>query len=172
MDKQLHTTLYRTSIQGLKLNHISKMGPGTVSQKYLPWHPKFHTMVIFLAYSFISLFVFQNIWYLLIENVSAWGGLQPPIFGFMPNALTIWAIRARHLLSDAFEYWLWRHKYFFLSKVNIWNVNCVRATAFIIDTRTDVLAKVSTFFRQNMSRPEGDSNSQISDSWERSNYLS
>ena len=27
------------------------------------------------------------------ENVSTWGGLEPPIFGFMPNALTIWAVR-------------------------------------------------------------------------------
>ena len=35
---------------------------------------------------------------LVAKNVSAWGGLEPPIFGFMPNALTTWAIRARHLL--------------------------------------------------------------------------
>ena len=33
------------------------------------------------------------------ENVSTWGALEPPTFGFMPNALTYWAIRARHLLS-------------------------------------------------------------------------
>ena len=33
------------------------------------------------------------------ENVSTWGGLEPPTFGFMPNALTYWVIRARHLLS-------------------------------------------------------------------------
>ena len=33
------------------------------------------------------------------ENVSTWSGLEPPIFGFMPNALTIWAIRASmHIL--------------------------------------------------------------------------
>ena len=37
------------------------------------------------------------------ENISTWGGLQPPIFGFMPNALTIWIIRARHLLSHVFN---------------------------------------------------------------------
>ena len=30
----------------------------------------------------------------------------------------------------------------FRSTVNIWAVNCARATAFIFDTRTDVLAKV------------------------------
>ena len=35
------------------------------------------------------------------ENVSTWGGLEFQAFGFMPNALTIWAIRARHV----FEYW-------------------------------------------------------------------
>ena len=28
----------------------------------------------------------------------------------MPNALTIWAIRGRHLLSHVFEYWLWRYR--------------------------------------------------------------
>ena len=52
----------------------------------------------------------------------------------------------------------------FFKKVNIWNVNCARATAFIFDTRTGVLAKVSKFLRQKMSRPEGDSNPQPSDS--------
>ena len=31
---------------------------------------------------------------------------------------------------------------YFWSKVNIWNVNCARATAFIFDTRTGVLGKV------------------------------
>ena len=35
-------------------------------------------------------------------NVSTWGGLEPPTFGFMPNTLTYWAIRARHLLSHVF----------------------------------------------------------------------
>ena len=44
------------------------------------------------------------------------------------------------------------------SKINIWNVNCARATTFIFDTRTGVLVKVSKFLRQNMSRPEGDLN--------------
>ena len=68
------------------------------------------------------------------ENVSTWGGLEPPTFGFMPNALTYWAIRARHLLSHVVEYWLWRCRYLW-SKVNIWNINCARATAFIFDTQ-------------------------------------
>ena len=69
-------------------------------------------------------------------------GSNPPTFVFMPNALTYWAIRARHLLSHIVEYWLWRYRYFW-SKVNFWNVNCARATAFIFDTRTSVLGKVS-----------------------------
>ena len=59
------------------------------------------------------------------------------------------------LITWAYIYW---------SKVNIWNVNCARATAFIFDTRMGVLVKVSTFLRQKISRPEGDSNPQHSDS--------
>ena len=95
------------------------------------------------------------------ENVSTWWGLEPPTFGFMPNALTYWASRARHLLSHVFEHWLWRYRYFL---VNIWNVICAQATAFIFDTRTGVLVKVSTFLRQKIPRPEGGSNSQLWDS--------
>ena len=49
------------------------------------------------------------------------------------------------------------------SKVNIWNVNCVWATAFTFDTRKGVLVKVSKFLRPKMSRPEGDLNPQPSD---------
>ena len=52
----------------------------------------------------------------------------------------------------------------FLSTVNTWNVNCARATAFIFDTRPVVLVKLSKILRQKMSRPEGDSNPQPSDS--------
>ena len=97
------------------------------------------------------------------ENVSTWGGLEPPTFGFMPNALTYWAIGARHFLSYVFEHWLWLWWYrYFWSKVNVWNVNWARATAFIFDTRTSVPVKVSKFLRQKMSRPEGNSNPQPS----------
>ena len=49
------------------------------------------------------------------------GGLEPPTFWFMPNALTYWAIRTRHLLPHVVEYWLWRYRYFW-SKVKIWNL--------------------------------------------------
>ena len=42
---------------------------------------------------------------------------------------------------------------YFWSKVNIWNVNCARATELIFDTRTVVLVKVSQFLRQKLSRP-------------------
>ena len=61
-------------------------------------------------------------------------GARTPTFVFMPNALTYWAIRARHLLSHIVEYWLWRYRYIW-SKVNIWNSNCALATAFIFDTQ-------------------------------------
>ena len=53
---------------------------------------------------------------------------------------------------------------YFWSKVNIWYVNCARATSVIFDTRTGVIVKVSKFLRQKISRPEGDSNPQPSDS--------
>ena len=49
-----------------------------------------------------------------------------------------------------FEHWLWWYRYFW-SKVNIWNVNCARVTAFSFDTRTGFLVKVSKFLRQKMS---------------------
>ena len=45
-----------------------------------------------------------------IDNVPKWGRLELSIFGFMPNALTTWAIKARHLLSHGFEYRLWRYR--------------------------------------------------------------
>ena len=57
------------------------------------------------------------------EDISTWGGLEHPTFAFMPYALTIWAIRAMHLLSHVFEYWLWWYRYFCLSRVNNWIVN-------------------------------------------------
>ena len=50
----------------------------------------------------------------------------------MPNTLTYWAIRAGHLLSHVFEYWLWQCRYFW-SKVNIWKVCCARATVKLHD---------------------------------------
>ena len=76
-----------------------------------------------------------------------------------PIPISFWAIRARHLPSHVFEHWLWRYRYFW-SKVNIWYVKCARATAFIFDTLTGVLVKVSKFLIQKMSRPKGDSNPQ------------
>ena len=53
---------------------------------------------------------------------------------------------------------------YFQNKVSIWNINCARATAFIFYTRTGVFVKVSQILRQKMTRPEGDSNPQSSDS--------
>ena len=48
----------------------------------------------------------------------------PPTFGFMPNALAIWAIGARRLLFHVVEHWLWRYRYLW-SKINIWHVGWV-----------------------------------------------
>ena len=50
---------------------------------------------------------------------------------------------------------------YFLSKVKIWNVNCAQATAFIFNTRTGVLVKVSKFLRQKMYRPGVDANPNL-----------
>ena len=103
------------------------------------------------GYSCKSVNVFET------ENVSTRMALEHPIFEFMPNVLTIWAVGARYFLSHVLEHWLWWYRYF-LCKLNMWNANCVRATAFIFNTRTDVLVKVLKFFRQKLSRPEGDTN--------------
>ena len=150
---------------GLKLKHVSKRGPRNYcilarilwinNHMILLWDamtylcPKLQrpvnwTIIVVRGWmldgcSRESVKVFET------ENVSTWGGLEPPTSGFMPNALTIWAIRARHLLSHVFEYWLWWYRYFG-SNVNIWNVNCARATAFIFDTWADVPVKVSKLF--------------------------
>ena len=97
---------------------------------------------IFSTHERMFIWKCQSFWN---RKFSTWGGLEPPIFGFMPNALTNWAIRARHSLFHVFFlYWLWRYRYFW-RKVDIWNANCTRATAFIFDIQTDVLMKVSTF---------------------------
>ena len=37
------------------------------------------------------------------DNVSTWGRLEPPTLGFILNALTIWAIRARHLMAHVWN---------------------------------------------------------------------
>ena len=64
------------------------------------------------------------------DNISTWGGLEPPTFGFMLTDLTIRAIRARHLLSHYFEHWLWWYRYLKLmhvrklgcSQQRVWNI--------------------------------------------------
>ena len=73
--------------------------------------------------------------------------------------------QGQNLLSPVAEYWFWRYGYF-CSEVNIWNVNCARATALIFDSRTDVPVKVSSLWDEKMSRPEGKSNPQPLDSFE------
>ena len=69
------------------------------------------------------------------------GPVTRKIFPFDDVIMNRWPLVSRHI-----HFW---------SKINIWYVNCARATAFIFDTRTDVLVKVSKFLRQKMSRPGG-----------------
>ena len=47
-------------------------------------------------------------------------GIRTPTFKFMPNALTTWVIRARHLLYHVFKYCIWRYKYFSCDQAALW----------------------------------------------------
>ena len=91
------------------------------------------------------------------ESVSTQEGLELTTFWFRSIALTIWATGTRNFLTHVLEYRLWWNKYF-VCKVNIWNVNCALTTAFIFDSRTDVVEKMLEILRQKMSRPRRDSN--------------
>ena len=124
---------------------------GFLFRKIIPLHSIYFVLtltfeMLTLQHSF-STHEWMCLWsvqVLEIDNFSTWGGLEPPNFGFMRHALITCAISARHLLAHVFEYWLWWHRYF-RSKVNIWNINCAPAAAFIFDSRTDVFVKVSKF---------------------------
>ena len=69
---------------------------------------------------------------------SFWGRKCLELRGTRTPNLRIHAECSNHLSYQGqtfavpcFEHWLWRYIYF-LSKVNMWTVNCARATAFII----------------------------------------
>ena len=69
-------------------------------------------------------------WISETENVSTQGGLEPPTFEFMPDALLI------ELLGPDICYPLFWNTGsggmdIFVCKVNIWNVSYVQATPFI-----------------------------------------
>ena len=57
-----------------------------------------------------------------------WNCLAYVCWCSLPNSISICAMK-----------YLW-------SKVNIWNINCARATAFIFDTRTGVPVKCQSFW--------------------------
>ena len=78
-------------------------------------------------------------------------GTRTPNLSMHAECSYHFSYQGTHLLSHVFEYWLWWCGYFW-SKVNVSNANCARATAFIFDTRTDILVKVSKFLRQKISR--------------------
>ena len=96
---------------------------------------------------------------------------NPPTSRFMPNALTNWAIRARHLLSHVCDYWLWRYRYIW-SKVIIWNGNCARRNSIHFWHTDGCSCESVKVLRQQKYRPEVDSSPQPSDSCECSNHLS
>ena len=91
-------------------------------------------------------------------------GTRTPNLRIHAECFSLLSYQGQTFAVQCFEHWLWRYRYFW-SKVNIWYIDCVRATAFIFDTRTGVLVKVSKFLRHKMSGPEGDSNPQPFDSF-------
>ena len=83
-------------------------------------------------------------------------GTRTPNLRIHAKCSNLLSYQGQTLAVPCFEHWLWWYRWFW-SKVNIRNVNCAWATAFILNTRIGVLVKVSKFLRQKMSRPEGDS---------------
>ena len=61
---------------------------------------------------------------------------RAPTIGFMPNSSTIWATRARHLLSHVLEYWLWWYRYFLIILKDMGKVYWCRTTANSNKVRT------------------------------------
>ena len=61
---------------------------------------------------------------------------------------------------------------YFWSKVNIWNFNCARATAFIFDTRTGVPVKVSEFWYRKCLDLRGTRTPKLSDADQRKHQSS
>ena len=93
-------------------------------------------------------------------SLNWWPHLRPSLQSIC-WCLVSWQSVPLFLRYSKFHIQSWK---FFWSKVHNWNVNCAWATKFIFDTRMDALVKVSKFLRQKISRPEGDSNPQPSDS--------
>ena len=64
--------------------------------------------------------VLIKVWNFLRQKISRpKGGLESPTFGFMLNAVTFSAIRARHFLAYVSEHWLWRFRYFRLCGLHL-----------------------------------------------------
>ena len=74
-------------------------------------------------------------------------GTRTPKFRIYAECSNHLSYQGQTFAVPCFEHWLWRYRYFW-SKVNIWTVNCARATAFIFDTQTDVLVKVSRYLQK------------------------
>ena len=72
-------------------------------------------------------------------------GIRTPNLGIRAKCSNLLSHQGQTFAVPCFEHWLWWYRYFRL-KVNIWKANCARAIAFIFDTRTGVLVKVSEFW--------------------------
>ena len=90
------------------------------------------------------------------ESVSTHGGVKPPAFIFMLNALSF-KLQGTDL---CYYHMFWNTGSggtdSFVCKVNIRNINGVQATASILNSRTDVLEKVLMFLRYRCSPPRRD----------------
>ena len=89
----------------------------------------------------------ENVEVFETENVSNQMELEPLTLEFIPNAPPV------ELPGSVICYpMFWNTGSggidIFVYKFNSWNINCLRATAFIFDSRTDALEKVSTFFQK------------------------
>ena len=69
-------------------------------------------------------------------------GTRTPNIRIHAECSNLLSYQGQTLLSHVVEYWLWRYRYFW-SKVNIWNVNSARATAFIHNTTTSCFEYVT-----------------------------
>ena len=96
-------TRYKTSLILTQIGRFQTTGRSQLSNPSdLPCWSKVNIWNFYCAQATASHFWHTNgcscesVKVFVTKSVTTWGGLKPPTFWFMPNALPIWAIRARH----------------------------------------------------------------------------
>ena len=92
------------------------------------------------------------------------GGSRTPNLRIHIECSTVSATGTGHSLYHVFVILALVFIDIFVCKVNIWNVNCARATSLIFDSQRDILEKVMEFLRLKVLRTSKVSNPQTSDS--------